>query len=143
MKIGRYEGRIVDACVGHAKSGTLQVELLLEIENGETVSWFGSLSPQAMPYTVESLKFFGLKDGQGPEVVIGKNCSFEVYEDQYNGKVTYKVKLFTRTGLMTKKEDRIVGTAAAECLFPKPYQPRVNGERQPGEDFDEMPDWIK
>ena len=139
MKVGRYEGRIVDACVGHAKSGALQVELLLEIENGETVSWFGSLSPQAMPYTVEDLKFFGLKDGQGPEVVIGKDCSFEVYEDSYNGKVTHKVKLFTRTGLMTKKEDRITGAQAASILFPKPYQPRINGERQPGDDDDDMP----
>lgn len=143
MKIGRYEGKITDACVGHAKSGTLQVELLLEIENGETTSWFGSLSPQAMPYTVEALKFFGLKDGEGPEVVIGKDCSFEVYEDTYNGKTTHKVKLFTRTGLMTKKEDRIVGKDAASILFPKSYQPRMNGERQPGEDFDDMPDWIK
>jgi hypothetical protein len=138
MKIGRYEGRIVDACVGHAKSGTLQVELLLEIENGEKTSWFGSLSPKAMPYTVEALKLFGLKDGQGPEVVIGKNCSFEVYEDTYNGKTTHKVKLFTRTWLMTKKKDRMIGKEAASILFPKPYQPRINDERQPGDD-DDMP----
>ena len=142
MKVGRYEGRIADACVGHAKSGTLQVELLLEIEKGETVSWFGSLSPQAMPYTVKDLKFFGLKDGEGPEVVIGKDCSFEVYEDNYQGKITHKVKLFTRTGMLTKKEDRLIGKEAAAILFPKPYQPRANGERQPGED-DDMPDWIK
>ena len=142
MKIGRYDGKITDACVGRSQSGSLQVELLLSIESGETVSWFGSLSPKAMPYTVKELKFFGLKDGEGPEVVIGKDCSFEVYEDSYNGKVTHKVKMFTRTGLMTKREDRIIGAQAASILFPKPYQPRINGERQPGDD-DDMPDWIK
>lgn len=142
MKIGRYEGKITDACVGRSQNNSLQVELLLMVESGETVSWFGSLSPKAMPYTVKALKFFGLKDGEGPEVVIGKDCSFEVHEDTYNGKTTHKVKLFTMTGLMTKKEDRIVGKDAASILFPKPYQPRVNGERQPGED-DDMPDWIK
>lgn len=142
MKIGRYEGKITDACVGRSQNNSLQVELLLMVESGETVSWFGSLSPKAMPYTVKALKFFGLKDGEGPEVVIGKDCSFEVYEDTYNGKTAHKVKLFTMTGLMTKKEDRLIGKEAASILFPKPYQPRVNGERQPGED-DDMPDWIK
>ena len=144
MKHGIYEGKVIDACVGRKQDGSMQVELLLGTESGESVSWFGSMkTDESMRITIETLKFIGLQDGQGPEVVIGKDVKFQVGERVYQGKTYEDVKIFAYTGLRTRKADRIVGKDAASILFPKPYQPRVNVERQPGEDFDDMPDWIK
>ena len=137
MRNGKYEGKVSDACVGRSRNGSLQVELLLATEDGQSCSWFGSMSGGAMKYTIETLKFIGLKDGEGPEVLIGKVVHFELYDDEYNGKTSQKVKIYTRVGLLTKKEDRIVGKAAAALLFP------TTCDRQPGEDLEEMPDWMR
>ncbi len=137
MKHGVYEGKVIDACVGRNKSGQLRVELLLGNAEEETVSWFGNLhNPKSTAITIEQLKFLGLKDGQGPEVLIGKDAKFSVGEREYEGKMYEDVKLITFQGLRTRKEDRILGADAAAILFPKPYSPR---ERQPGEDFDDAP----
>ena len=137
MKHGVYEGKVIDACVGRSKNGALRVELLLGNADGETISWFGNLhNPKSTSITIEQLKFLGLKDGQGPEVLIGKDAKFSVGEREYEGKTYEDVKLLTFSGLRTRKEDRIVGADAAAILFPASYSPR---ERQPGEDYDDMP----
>lgn len=139
MKHGIYEGKVLDACVGRKNDGSLQVELLLGIEDGQSVSWFGNMkTDESMRITVETLKFLGLKDGQGPEAVIGADVKFQVGERVYNGKTYEDVKIFSSTGLRTQKQNRIVGAEAASILFPKPYQPRTR-ERVPGDDYDEDP----
>jgi len=142
MKHGIYEGKVIDACVARKQDGTMQVELLLGIEDGQAVSWFGNMkTDESMRITVETLKFLGLKDGQGPEVVVGADVKFQVGERVYQGKTYEDVKIFAFTGLRTQKQNRIMGKEAASILFPTPYQPPVlrgNGQRQrePGDDDD-------
>jgi len=139
MKHGVYEGKVTDACIARSKSNALQVELLLEIEDGQTVSWFGGLdTDKAMNFTVGTLKALGLKDGNGPETIIGAPVKFQVSERESNGRKYEDVKIFANTGLRTRKEDRITGKDAASILFPKPYQPRTR-ERVPGDDYDDDP----
>lgn len=144
MKHGVYDGKVADATMGRSRTGKLYVELLLENQQGETCSWLGYMaSDENVRITMEQLKFLGLQDGQGPEALIGKDVKWKVGErTSQDGKVFEDVKLITYTGLRTPKTERITGQAAAELLFPKPYQPkpaaaafmRSQREREPGED---------
>lgn len=137
MKHGVYEGKVAGATMGRSRGGKLYVELLLENAQGETVSWFGYLATdENCRITVEQLKQIGLKDGQSPEVLVGNDVKFKVGERVNNGQTYEDVKLITYTGLRTPERERIAGKEAIDLLFPKPYSPR---ERQPGEDYDDMP----
>lgn len=140
MKHGKYSGKIVDACVGKTAAGALRVELLLGTEDGQTCCWTGGLVGNGFAFTMSTLKFYGLKDGQGPDSLIGKDCEWTVgTRTGNNGQEFEDIKLHAYSGLITKESDRLKGKDAAAILFPPAYSPpalRGQRDREPGDDSD-------
>lgn len=77
----KYEGKAPQVAVGFENAA------------GDYITWYGSLSPAALPYTVERLRNAGWTGNDLSTVgsLVGKVADIKVAEDTYNGQTTLKV----------------------------------------------------
>ncbi len=87
--------RAVAAAITETKAGKEQVAISFELLDGpnagQTMGWWGSLSDAAAPYTAKALRALGWKVG-AVEVVAGTECKVTVVLEDYQGKVSPRIK---------------------------------------------------
>lgn len=109
IKAGTYKARGVVAALGFTAGGkeqvAVQLAILSEGHEGETVTWFGYFSDAATDRTLESLRHLGW---QGDDLfdltgIDGNEVSIVLEEDDYNGKTSIKVKWINEIRGLTLK----------------------------------------
>lgn len=111
---GKYKARPVEAGMGESKSGNPQVAVLFRViggeRDGDTITWYGSFSKELgkgtkTPFqrTIESLRACGwqgddLSDYSSINEANEIDVSLVVEHDEYQGKVSAKVKWVNRGG---------------------------------------------
>jgi hypothetical protein len=93
---GYHNGcKITGADVVPPKSAEKSPQVAVGFENaaGDYITWYGSLSPAALPYTVERLRNAGWTGNDLSTVgsLVGKVADIKVVEDSYNGQTSLKV----------------------------------------------------
>jgi hypothetical protein len=147
----KKRARAINAAVGRASTGTHQIAIEFEfLDEAGGITYYGPLTDAAFEYTMKAIRAAGfvgddfsdltsLCDGSAPEVflVIGP--------DEYEGKVTRKVKFINSAGGLALKDalqgddlsnfaKRMKGKIVAfdrSAGTPKPA-PRTNGQTHRG-----------
>jgi hypothetical protein len=100
LPYGNYNGKAAGPILWSKspKAGSDQVVVTMTPTKGEyagvTADFIGSLEGGAAEITIKALKALGW-DGDSDASVTTNEVSFKVYEDNYNGKTTTKVSIFT------------------------------------------------
>ena len=110
---GYHNGcKITGADIMPPKSEGKYAQAALGFENqaGDYITWYGSLSPAALPYTIERLRNAGWTGNDLSTIgsLVGKVCDIKVGEDTYNGTTSLKV-----TGIYAPKKYEPKKTDAA------------------------------
>jgi hypothetical protein len=95
----------------YAGSGNAQVLLTFELEGGQHMQGFFSITPAAAEYTLQKLHNCGFKGESFKDMLKqtphGK-CDLVVVMDEYKGKTRPKIKFINRQGgFSIKPEDRL------------------------------------
>lgn len=144
MKIGQYQGTVVDATLSLDSIGGQQIEILIEegqegSGKGERVLFVGSFSGDAGPYTLDRMILAGYQIGADPESMIGSRVHFIVFEEVYKNKPRNKVDIIKPIGALQSVESRrIKGKAAVDFLsrvasLPRPERKASHSNRDDGE----------
>lgn len=116
---GNFKARGLTAALGYTSTGKEQVAVQLEILDegfqGETITWYGSFSEQAAERTLESLRLLGW---QGDDLfdlsgIGSKEVKAVLDEDEYEGKIQLKVKWINGPGGLALKAPMNEGEARA------------------------------
>jgi hypothetical protein len=106
----KKRARAINAAVGKASTGTHQIAIEFEfLDEAGGITYYGPLSEAAFEYTMKAIRTAGfvgddfadlssLCDGQAPEVVL------VIGPEEYNGKVTRKVKFINSAGGLAMKD---------------------------------------
>lgn len=95
MQAGTFKARVIDVELGYTDSGNEQVALLFETQTGETISWYGTFTEKATPYTIKDLRACGWTGNDLATLGVedlASDVEIVVEEDMYNGKSRLKVK---------------------------------------------------
>lgn len=142
---GKHSAKAVDATLGYAKNTSQQIEILFEIcgndpAKGERISYTGSFSGGAAVYTLQAMRLCGWDTGHPVADVCRNTVEIDVVEEEYNGRMRQKVRVFApREGLRTPEHARMSSADADSFLAslcgdaPAPAAKRA---REPGEDDD-------
>lgn len=110
MEPGRYKARAVSWGLGHSQKGTPQIAIELQVLEGqcegESMTWYGSFSEAAHPYTFNSMRTLGWEgDDLGDLSTLNKNeVQITVAEEEYNGEVNLRVKWINPLGGLALKD---------------------------------------
>jgi hypothetical protein len=121
LRIGNYKCRGVDVTLGHASSGSEQIEVLLEVTEGESkgerISWFGSFAGEAAPITLRQMRLLGWELGKPPEACKRLVADVEVFDEQYQGRSRRRARLLDSfVELRTPPDARVTGKPALDVL---------------------------
>lgn len=106
---GRFRARGVTAALGTSSNGNPQIGVELTILDGEyqgaSITWYGSFTDAATPYTLEALDNLGWTgDDLSNLTGIDRNeVSIVVDEEEYEGEVRDKVKYINKPGGLAMK----------------------------------------
>lgn len=113
---GRFKARAIEGGLGETNDGNPQVgvrfTILDEEFHGEEITWFGSFSKKLgqgtktpLERTIESLRACGWKgdDLSALEGISDNEVSLVIEHDDYNGKISAKVKWVNRAGGLALK----------------------------------------
>lgn len=101
LRPGEFSGKIKSYYLPETKEGkSPQCAIVFEVfdQNNSlgTIAWYGSFSPKAMKYTLNSLLACGLKEGissmAGPNAFVIKDVALVLEEHTYEGKTSIRVK---------------------------------------------------
>jgi hypothetical protein len=105
----KKRARAIGAAIGKASTGTHQIAIEFEfLDEQGGITYYGPLSDAAFPYTMKAIRSAGFLgddlsnldslSGETPEVVL------VIGPEEYNGKVTLKVKFINSTGGLALKD---------------------------------------
>jgi hypothetical protein len=104
---GTYRSRAVGLELGETGTGSPQVGVAVEfLDIGKTVTWYGNLSGGALEITIKALRIMGWKGTDLASLSVDDlvNEFSSVYADEeYQGKVTRKIKYINGTGGVAMK----------------------------------------
>lgn len=95
---GTYRARATGWVFGASRNGTEQIAVTFSITEGEhqgqTITWYGYLSDEALARTVEGLRYCGWNVENVDEVdkLSTNEVELVVEEDEYEGKLRSKVR---------------------------------------------------
>ena len=94
---GYHNGcKITGADIVPAKSADKSPQVAVGFQNqtGDYITYYGSLSPNALKYTIERLRNCGWTGNDLSTIgsIVGKTADIKVGEDTYNGETSLKVK---------------------------------------------------
>lgn len=116
---GNFKARALTGALGYTSGGKEQVAVQLEVLDegfqGETITWYGYFSDGAVDRTLESLRLLGwegddLFDLKG---LGDKEVRIVLDEDEYEGKIQLKVKWINGPGGLALKAPMNDGEARA------------------------------
>jgi len=95
---GKFRARARSASLCESKNGTPQVAVVFEVSDdahkGESITWYGFLTPAAMKRTLEGLRYTGWRGNDlGDLSGIGDaECEIVVQGEEWEGRTTLKVR---------------------------------------------------
>jgi hypothetical protein len=121
---GYHNGcRITSADLVPAKDASKAPQVAVGFENaaGDYITYYGSLSDRALPYTVERLRNCGWEGDDLSTIgsIVGNVADIKVVEDEYNGNVSLKV------GSIYKPKNRKPTDAATVKAIAAQYMGRI------------------
>ncbi|MBM3992154.1 MAG: hypothetical protein FJ298_14260 [Planctomycetes bacterium] len=127
---------VLEASIGETKSGGEQVVLVFGLEEGPNmgnpITAYRSLSECAAPYTAKDMTTLGWMPGEDVSKVLGAVCRLTIVHEEYDGKVSAKVKWinpvnFSKPAAPDKVSGAMARLAAAAkanaALAPLPPEP--------------------
>jgi hypothetical protein len=106
---GTYAARAIEADLGETSKGDPQVAVLLQVVDeafaGETITWFGSFTDKAKPFTFAALRTLGWSSDDVSDLtgVTDNEVKVVLEEDTYDGKTRLRVKWINRLGGLALK----------------------------------------
>lgn len=106
---GVYRARAIQAALGQASTGSTQVavefDILTEGMEGQHITWFGYFTDATFERTVEALRTCGWQGDDLSDLagVDANEVDIVVEQEEYNGKVSAKVKWINKPGGMALK----------------------------------------
>jgi hypothetical protein len=103
-RIGKFRVKAIAAELGRAKTKTPQVAVRFAVvegdATGEEITWYGFLTEAAQERTIEGLIHTGWTGDSFEDLstVGSKDCEIEVAEEEYEGKLQWKVKWVNALG---------------------------------------------
>ena len=103
LRNGTYPGRAIGAALGFTKGEKPQVAVELEVTEGEDagqrITWFGYFSEKTEGRTLESLRTLGWQGDDLDDLSTATgDCMFVVEQEEWEGKVSAKVKWINKAG---------------------------------------------
>lgn len=95
---GTYRAKALEGDMGRASTGTEQVAVLIELETGDRLTWYGYFSDAAAERTIESLLAMGVTDLETLAGLGSQHFEVVVDDEEYQGKTRTKVKFINRLG---------------------------------------------
>lgn len=95
---GTFRAKALEGDMGVAGTGTEQVAVLIQLESGERLTWYGYFSDAAAERTCEALITMGVTDLATLAGLGSKEFEAVVDEEVFEGKPRDKVKFINRLG---------------------------------------------
>lgn len=95
---GTFRAKAIEGAMGRAGTGTEQVAVLVELETGERLTWYGYFSDAAAERTCESLIHMGVTDLESLAGLGSTEFEVVVDEEEFDGKLRDKIKFINRLG---------------------------------------------
>jgi hypothetical protein len=139
---GRYDAKAIEAQLAQAGTGTPQVAVLFEIEDGRTITWFGFLTEKSFPYTLKALRILGFKGGDISKVESQElgEASITVKHDTYEGETRAKVEWVNEPGSSGPALTPLENKSAFAKAMAKKIAALEAGGKSEEEDLDEVLD---
>lgn len=104
LPAGKYVAKAIDAALGKAGTGTYQLAVNLQVQEGEhkdkCIIWFGYLSENALPYTVEAMTALGWSGDDVTDLkgITANEVQIVVDSEEYEGRTRSKVQYVNKLG---------------------------------------------
>lgn len=95
---GRFRARGIEGAWGHSKSGTEQVAVLFELEDGARLTWYGYLTEKTAERTMNSLIACGVTDLETLEGLGNDEVELVIEHETYEGTTRAKIQWVNRLG---------------------------------------------
>jgi hypothetical protein len=140
---GKYLARAKQWAFTEASTGTPQVYIYFELEDGGSISHFLAMSPKAFEYSMKALTTLGysgtdvVNDLERADAGLDKNqVELVVEHEEYEGKVRARVKWINSLGggfkpLDAGKKASFAQEMRARALAFRQTQPTQTGPKQP------------
>lgn len=107
---GRFRAKAIEGDYGYAGTGTEQVAVLFQLEDGARLTWFGYLTENSQERTLEALMHCGVKNLETLEGLGSQDVEVVIQHDEYNDTVRAKIAFVNALGsggvaLKTKMTD--------------------------------------
>jgi len=112
---GTYPARAVEWKLGITSQGTEHIAVLLQLEDGRQITWYGYFTEKTMERTLDSLEYMGW-DGEDITNPVGldRNTVFVVVEHkEHDGKTYAEARWINRAGGLAVKEELAGGALHA------------------------------
>lgn len=131
----RYRARAIEGDYGKAGTGTEQVAILFDLENGERLTWYGFLSDKSIDRTLEALKACGVQDLETLAGLGSQEVEVEVEDDEWDGKPRRRVAFVNAlgSGAIRMKEKLPEGARKAFAASMKGKWLAMGGGQKPPE----------
>lgn len=99
---GKYLARAVEWAFGEAKTGNHQIAVVFELtETDGRITWFGSLTEKAAPYTMKAMRAMGWDndDVTNATGLAGYEVELVIAREEYNGELRSKVQFVNKPGV--------------------------------------------
>lgn len=120
IKDGSYRGQVIAAAFGYTRNQKQQIEILLKLDTGEEVSYFGSFSGKAAQYTLEAMRLCGWSESDGTNLGNMRNVVDVVLAtktDDYGTKQEARIYAPRPAGTLRTRDDaRMTDDEAAFLL---------------------------
>jgi hypothetical protein len=98
MSERRVRARAVEGDYGHANTGTEQVAVSFELEDGERRTWYGYFTDKAAERTLEALTICGVTNLETLEGIDANEVELVLRDEEYEGTVRERVAFVNRLG---------------------------------------------
>lgn len=95
---GTFRAKALDGGYGQTGTGKEQVAVLIELETGNRLTWYGYFTDAAAERAIESLIIMGVTDLESLAGLGSTEFEAVVDEETYEGKTRDKVKFINRLG---------------------------------------------
>jgi hypothetical protein len=123
---GRYKARAIEWKLGLTSQGKEQIGVLFQLEDGQTITWYGYFTEKTTERTLDSLDHMGWDGGDISKPLVGLDANevMLVIENEKNddGKIYPRVRWVNRIGGGLAMKEELTGNALQN------FKQRMQGE---------------